>query len=114
MNNYEFDKQGVVFPRANVRFARNLTDFDNGTDMSEASASRGVAPDIRFVKVTTPESPVGISFAACVLGNSLNLSAEAVAGMSVPLNVFTGYLPVSVVDDDDAFNDQARQSLHDS
>jgi Flp pilus assembly protein TadG len=102
MNSYEFNKQGVVFPRANVRFARNLADFDAGTDMSEASAaSPAVAPDIRFVKVTTPQSPVKISFAAMVLGSSLDLSAQAIAGMSVPLNEFAGYLPVSVVDDDD-------------
>ncbi len=101
MNNYEFNKQGVVFPRANVRFAKNLGDFDAGTDMSEASASAtAVAPGIRFVKVTTPQSPVKISFAAMVLGSSLNLTAQAIAGMSVPLNEFTGYLPVSVVDDD--------------
>lgn len=102
MNNYEFNKQGVVFPRANVRFARNLGDFDAGTDMSEASAAApGVAPDVRFVKVTTPQSPVKIAFAAMVLGSSRNLSAQAIAGMSVPLNEFAGYLPVSVVDDDD-------------
>ena len=102
MNNYEFNKQGVVFPRANVRFAKNFADFNAGTDMSEASAAApAVAPDIRFVKVTTPQSPVKISFAAMVLGSSLNLSAQAIAGMSVPLNEFAGYLPVSVVDDDD-------------
>lgn len=102
MNSYEFNKQGVVFPRANVRFAKNFADFDAGTDMSEASAaSPAMAPDIRFVKVTTPQSPVKISFAAMVLGSSLNLSAQAIAGMSVPLNEFAGYLPVSVVDEDD-------------
>jgi Flp pilus assembly protein TadG len=99
MNSYEFDKQSVVFPRANVRFARNLADFDGGSDFSEGGAS-AVAPSIRFVKVTTPQSPVKIAFVSMVLGNSLDLSAKAVAGMSAPLNVFTGYLPVSVVDDD--------------
>jgi len=102
MNNYEFNKQGVVFPRANVRFAKNLADFDAGTDMSEASAvAPAVAPNIRFVKVTTPQSPVKISFAAMVLGSNLNLSAKAIAGMSAPLTEFAGYLPVTVVDDDD-------------
>ncbi len=99
MNNYEFDKQSVVFPRANVRFARNLADFDSGADMSEASASASSeAPNIRFVKVTTPQSPVSIAFVSMVLGNSLDLSADAVAGMSVPLNVFAGYIPLSVVE----------------
>jgi Flp pilus assembly protein TadG len=102
MNSYEFNKKGVVFPRANVRFARNLADFDAGTDMSEAAAAANtVAPEIRFVKVTAPLSPVGISFASAVLGSSLNLSAKAVAGLSAPLTGFAGYLPVTTVDDDD-------------
>jgi Flp pilus assembly protein TadG len=102
MNSYEFNKQSVVFTRANVRFAKNLADFDAGSDLSEASAANpSVAADIRFVKVTTPQSPVKMSFASVVLGSALNLSAQAVAGTSVPLNEFAGYLPVTVVDDDD-------------
>ncbi len=101
MNNYDFGKQGVTIPRANVRFARNLQDFASGADFSETAASApGLAPSIKFVQVTTPPSPVGVSFAAIVLGNTRNLSAQAIAGMSAPLNVFTGYLPVSVIDDD--------------
>ncbi|CAN5711764.1 hypothetical protein BH18ACI4_BH18ACI4_11560 [soil metagenome] len=99
MNRYDFDKQSVVFPRANVRFARNLADFDSGTDMSEGSADDlAVAPTIRFVKVTTPQSPVNIAFVSMVIGNSLDLWADAVAGMSVPLNVFAGYIPLSVAE----------------
>jgi Flp pilus assembly protein TadG len=102
MNSYNFNKTPVAFARANVRFAKNLNDFDNGLDLSEASASSAlVAKDIRFVKVTTPASPVGISFAAVVLGNSRNVTAEATGGLSVPLNVFSGYLPVFVVDSND-------------
>ncbi len=101
MNSYQFENTKVVFTPANVRFARNLSDFANGTDMSQGSASApGVAPDIKFVKVTTPQSPVNIAFASMVLGNNKNIWAEAVAGVSVPLNLFAGYLPVSVVDDD--------------
>lgn len=101
MNSYEFDNTSVVFTPANVRFARNLSDFANGTDMSQGSASApGVAPEIKFVKVTTPQSPVNIAFVSMVLGSSKNLWAEAVAGVSVPLNSFAGYLPVSVVCDD--------------
>jgi Flp pilus assembly protein TadG len=99
MNSYEFDNTSVVFTPANVRFARNLSDFDNGTDMNQASAS-AVAPDIKFVKVTTPQSPVNIAFVSMVLGSSFDLSADAVAGLSVPLNLFAGYLPAFVVDDD--------------
>src|SRR3990172_3072705 len=30
MNSYEFNKTGVVFPRENVRFGKNLSDFDSG------------------------------------------------------------------------------------
>ena len=102
MNKYQYNKVDVAFLSGNVRFARNLSDFDSGSDMSEAQAAQmpAVAPTIRFVKVKTEQSPVGISFARMVLGNSLNLTAEAVAGLSAPLNLFEGYLPVSVITDD--------------
>jgi Flp pilus assembly protein TadG len=95
MNNYDFNKTGVSFPRANVLFAVNL----DGPYMSETSA-QAQAENIRFVQVTTPASPVGVSFAASVLGSSKNLSATATAGYSVPLNVFCNWLPVSVIDYD--------------
>jgi Flp pilus assembly protein TadG len=93
MNKYNFNRQPVSFPRANVLFAKNL----NGTYVSEASAKTD-PKDIRFVKVTTPASPVGVSFAVSVLGSSKNLSATATAGYSVPINVFCNWLPVSVID----------------
>ena len=93
MNNYDFNKTNVTFPRANVLFAVNL----DGPYVSEASA-QGQAAKIRFVQVTTQDSPVGISFAASVLGSSKNLSATATAGLSVPLNNFCNFLPVSVID----------------
>lgn len=93
MNKYEFNHKGVDFPRANVEFAVNL----NGPYMGEGAAS--VAPtNIRFVRVNTPSSPVGISFAALVLGSSRNLSATATAGLSVPLNVICPWLPAFVLD----------------
>lgn len=102
MNNYDFNKTMVAFTRSAVRFAKNLDDFDKGLDMSEAAASSSaVAKDIRFVKVVTPSEPVGVTFAAVLLGNNRNLSAEATAGLSIPLNMFSGYLPVFVVDSDD-------------
>jgi len=93
MNNYDFNKTGISFPRANVLFAVNL----DGPYMSEGSA-QGQAAKIRFVQVTTADSPVGISFAAPVLGSSKSLSATATAGLSVPLNMFCNFLPVSVID----------------
>jgi Flp pilus assembly protein TadG len=95
MNNYDFNKTGVSFPRANVLFAVNL----DGPYMSESSAQ--VQPDnIRFVQVTTPASPVAVSFAAIALGSSKSLTATATAGYSVPLNVICNWLPVSVIDYD--------------
>ena len=103
MNKNEFAKTDVVFPRSNVRFAVNLQDFANGMDMSEgqaAASSPSVVSTIKFVKVLTPPTPVKMSFVSMVLGNTKNVTAEAIAGVSVPLNVFTGYLPVSVIDDD--------------
>ena len=95
MNNYNFNKTGVSFPRSNVRFAVNLND----SYMSETDAI--LAPEhIRFVQVTSAESPVGVSFAAAVLGKSKNLNATATAGYSVPINVFCNWIPVSVIDYD--------------
>ena len=100
MNTYQFTNTNVVFLPEHVRFARNLSDFANGTDMSQGAASSTAnAPQIKFVKVVTPQSPVNIAFVSMVLGNSMNLWAEAVAGVSVPLNNYSGYLPVAVVCD---------------
>jgi Flp pilus assembly protein TadG len=93
-NNYEFNKTGVTIDPANVLFAVNL----NGPYMSQGEAA--LAPvNIRFVKVTTPSEPVGMSFAALVLGNTRNLSAEATAGYSVTVNVLCPWLPAFVLDD---------------
>jgi Flp pilus assembly protein TadG len=95
MNKYDFNNTGVSFPRANVLFAVNLED----TYMDEASAAVATqSPKIRFVRVTTPDSAVPVSFAVQVLGNSKNLTATATAGLSVPLNRICNFLPVSVID----------------
>jgi hypothetical protein len=42
-----------------------------------------------------------MSFVGYLLGSTKNLTAEAVAGVSAPLNVFTGYLPLFPISDDD-------------
>ena len=98
MNSYEFNHTGVTFQRSDVQWAVNL----DGPYMSEADASTAAqAPTIRFVRVTTPQSPVGVSFSAMVLGSSKNLSATATAGLSVPLNVFCNFIPLSVLIDND-------------
>src|SRR5829696_8731855 len=93
MNNYDFNKSSITFPRDNVLFAVNL----DGPYMSE-SAAKAVSANIRFVRVTTPASAVGISFAATVIGKNKNLTATATAGLSVPLNIVCNFLPVSVID----------------
>ena len=98
MNNSEFNNDSIAFTRDKVLWAVNL----DGPYMSEAAASTPTqAPTIRFVKVTTPETPVGISFAAMVLGNNKNLTATATAGLSVPLNVNCNFIPLSVLIDND-------------
>jgi len=98
MNQYDFNNKGVAFTRADVTWAVNL----DGPYMSEEQAStEDQAPTIRFAKVTTPDSPVGVSFAAIVLGNNKNLSATATAGLSVPINVFCNFLPLSVLINED-------------
>ena len=98
MNQYDFNNKGVVFTREHVTWAVNL----DGPYMPEdQAATEAQAPTIRFAKVTTPESPVGVSFAAIVVGNSKNLSATATAGLSVPLNVICNFIPLSVLIDDD-------------
>lgn len=101
MNKYDFDNTNITFTAANLRFARNLSDFNNGSDMTAgAAADPMVAPNVRFIKVVTPESPINIAFVGMVLGNSVNLKAEAIAGVSVNLTDYSGYLPVCVADDD--------------
>ncbi|MEA2206619.1 MAG: hypothetical protein QOE77_3395 [Blastocatellia bacterium] len=98
MNNYEFNKSGtpnVSFPGDQVKFAVNL----DGAYVDELTA-RGIAANIRFVKVTSQESPVGMTMASVVLGSSRNITATATAGLSVPINVYCNFIPLSVIDYD--------------
>jgi Flp pilus assembly protein TadG len=95
MNNYAFNKTGVAIPRANVLFAVNL----EGPYMSEAAASAS-PKNIRFVRVATPDLPSNIMFAAMLTGDKRNLSATSTAGMSIPPNIFVGWIPLSVIDYD--------------
>ncbi len=96
MNKYDFNHTDVSFPRGNVEFAVNL----GGPYMSEDAADNaGTADDIRFVRVTTPASPVGVSIVSFVLGNSKNMSATATAGKSVSVNVICPWLPAFILDD---------------
>ena len=95
MNSYEFNQKGVSFDAVDVTFAVNL----DGPYVNEATAASPVtAKRIRFVRVKTPETPVQVFFAAPVLGSKKNLTAEATAGMSIPLSSVCDFLPVSVID----------------
>jgi Flp pilus assembly protein TadG len=96
LNKYEFNRNKITIPRTNVTFSRNL----NGTYVSETSAKTD-ARNIRFVRVALPAAAVAITFAAPVLGSSRSVSAEATAGLSVPLNNFCDYIPVTAIDADD-------------
>ena len=95
LNKYEFNKEKVTIPRSNVTFSRNL----NGTYVPESSAKTD-ARNIRFVRVELPPSAVPTTFAAPVLGPSRNITAAATAGMSVPINRFCDYIPVTAIDSD--------------
>jgi Flp pilus assembly protein TadG len=93
-NKYEFNNNSVTIPRTNVLFAANLA----GPYMKE-DVAWGVASTIRYVQVTTPQSPVGMSFAAMILGSDVKMEATATAG-AAPINTFMDWLPLSVIDYD--------------
>jgi Flp pilus assembly protein TadG len=95
MNNYDFNNTGVSLTGTNVLFSASLN-----SGYMDAASAQGSPASIRFVKVTTSPSAIGVSFAKMVLGNSKNLSASATAGLSVPLNVFCNFIPLSVIDYD--------------
>lgn len=95
LNKYEFNKTKITITRASVTFSRNL----NGTYVDE-TAAKADAAKIRFVKVSIPAVPVNTTFAAPVLGSSRNIAADATAGMSVALNTFCDYIPVTAIDAD--------------
>jgi hypothetical protein len=95
MNKYNFNNGTVSIPQVNILYGVNL----EGTyvDFDTAYATPG---NIRFVQVTTPQLAIPVSFAAMVLGTSKNMSATATAGLSVPLNSFCNFIPLSVIDYD--------------
>jgi Flp pilus assembly protein TadG len=108
VNKYEFNKNTVQFTSSDaILWSANLDGPYLQT--TAASASEEVAKTIRFVKVTTEQSPVSISFASVVLGSSKNMSATATAGLSVPINTVCGFLPIAVLingDDDELVPNQ--------
>lgn len=96
MNNYEFNRTGVTITRDHVKFAVNF----GGPYVTE-SAARASAAGVRFVSVEVPPKSVGVFFSASAVGKtSVDLTQQAVAGMSVAPNVFCEWIPLSVIDDD--------------
>ncbi len=93
MNKGDFQGFTVTIPSANVKFSSNL----DGAFVSQASAQASPS-SMRFIRVTTPPAPVTLFFARLVLGPSMNVTATATGGRSVPLNVICGFAPVSVID----------------
>src|SRR5258708_1521098 len=59
MNKYQYNNADVAFLSGNVRFARNLSDFDNGSDICEEQAAQipAIAPTHPFLKVKTQRLP---------------------------------------------------------
>lgn len=98
MNKSGFNKNKITINRTDVLFSRNL----NGTYVNE-TAAKADAANIRFVKVAIPPVGVNTSFSAPVLGSSRNITADATAGMSVALNTFCDYIPVTAIDADAVF-----------
>ena len=98
MNNYEFNNEGVEIGRDDVTYAVNL----GGPYLTEAEAKApAVARDVRFVHVRVPPKSVPVTFSAISLGsNTIDLTREAKAGMSVPPNLCCDWIPLAVIDDD--------------
>jgi Flp pilus assembly protein TadG len=85
-------KTGVAI--TTVEFAHNV----NGPWL-DAAAAKNVAPNIRFVRVTTQATSTNILFAASALGASRSESRQAVAGMSVGLDGICDFFPAAVAYD---------------
>jgi Flp pilus assembly protein TadG len=77
---------------SSVTFAVNLND----DPYLNITAAKLVAPNIRFVRVTTESTSTAILFASRALGASHSESRQAVAGMSVPLAGLCDFFPAAV------------------
>ena len=96
MNSYEFNNKDAEITPDHVKFAVNFDGpyVDQGTAAAQAA-------QIRFVKVDVPSKAVGVVFSAQAIGSdTVNLTQQAIAGMSVPPNVLCEWIPLSVIDDD--------------
>ena len=82
MNNYDFNKTDVAFPRTNVLFAVNL----DGPYMSEGSA-QNQPTHIRFVQVTTPASPAQCGSHTGWAGKARRISSRITAVKSTESSI---------------------------
>ena len=103
LNKYNFNNRNYVDvmtladQRALVRFAVNLSEFDNGGNGRSEATAIANPDDIRFIRVITPSVPVNIFFSFPFLGSARNLNARAVSGLSVPGNLSVCIAPLSAV-----------------
>jgi hypothetical protein len=84
--------------RAKTNVAIPIVEFAHFVDgpWMDAAAAKNVAPNIRFVRVTTQATSTNILFAASALGASRSESRQAVAGMSVGLSGVCDFFPAAV------------------
>ncbi len=108
MNKTEFAGATVQFARENVRFAVNLSDFNNGGLGRSETDAKLAAANIRFIRVKTSPQQVSTIFAGLFLGtDTVGLTREAVAGQTVSgmgndigLNRICNFVPLAVIQDD--------------
>ena len=97
-NNYYFNTTTVDVAAADVTFSasRDCGGGGYGCYVDQATAT-GVAPTIRFVRVHK-EKPIDLALLKVIpgVGSTTNVSAEAVAGQSPPVNVVNdGLIPIA-------------------
>lgn len=96
-NNYDFNNKEAEIGPENVTFAVNI---DGPYMDADAADDAGTAENIRFIRVVVPPKAVGVFFATLALEtNSIDLSREATAGMSLSPNVFCDWIPLTVIED---------------
>jgi Flp pilus assembly protein TadG len=96
LNKYDIKLNVTVSP-SDVTFAKNL----NGPYVSQAAAIADPT-QVRFVKVSIPPKPVGVSFAALTLGSTKNIGATATGGLSVGLTMNKFYTAYAFIESNSA------------
>lgn len=92
LNVYDFSVN-VNITNADIKFSNNL----NGTYMDLASAIASPT-SIRFVKISIPPKPVGVTFAALAIGPTQTIPATATAGLSVGLTMNKFYTAFTFIE----------------